>query len=107
MKKYLLISALSLVPYTEAFADATVETIFEGGGKIIIEPKPKLESTILTPENKNPVTLPAGDYSITILDKDGFCSKVVTTLRDDMQYVLTSSKKNCGLEMIKLKDEKK
>ena len=71
MNKYLLISLLSVLPFTQAFAaekEATINAEFKGAGKIIFEPtedqKKKIEITSTETRTNTPV--PVGSYNVTM-----------------------------------------
>src|SRR5438034_11291238 len=85
MKKYLLMSAITLIPFTQAFAAnmATIEAKFTGEGKIVLQPSSTLQPTKdkMEPIESKPIEIlsttplstpevPAGNYNISVYNKE-------------------------------------
>lgn len=105
MKKYLLISILSVLPFTQAFAgekDATIKAEFKGTeqtGKIIFESTADQSKKIeITPTDSPPV--PLGTYNITIYNgKTDPCAALTNKeLTEGKIYKAVSSADECGVK---------
>lgn len=98
MKKYLLISIFSFIPFTLAFADATVDAKFEGTGQITLKStSDETKKTDITQNGNTPIV--PGQYNILIEHNKTMCAEITKVdLEDNKIYKISSTKDSCGVE---------